>query len=329
MANNKAITFNRFYVQEFLDAARLKIGSVLPEVQAELVGQLIDNLKAEDDITNGIERLDIFDRIEDYPPTVAYDALQDIVEDFVNALSVMMEEERITEAMKIVNADFTGEAIAPELSPEPETVVQTEETIFNEITEPEEEIQGGEIIEAEETVTEEITEHQDITAGIVTEPEEQPAGKEIIRESISFEIFVTREVESMLQTHFADPGSPVESKLLFEFSDLVLGIPDLPPSDEIPRTMLRLMQVRQMLYPWRYELDTRATKIMDNLSENVRKFADLIKQFAAENEDLLHASLQNGKLTLQVPKYIREETVCFPSILRVRLKNISKRSATQ
>ena len=125
MIGNRVITFNRFYVLEFLETARVKIGNDLSADNAGMMIQLMDNLKTQDDITSGIETLareqgtgelsiflfDIFDRIEDYPPTVAYDALQDIVDDFVNAISVMLEEDKIVEAIKLVNAEFAARMV--------------------------------------------------------------------------------------------------------------------------------------------------------------------------------------------------------------------------
>ena len=49
---------------------------------------------------------DIFDRIEDYPPTLVYDALPEVVEDFVNGLSLMIEEEETWQAIQNVNRSF-------------------------------------------------------------------------------------------------------------------------------------------------------------------------------------------------------------------------------
>ena len=138
MTGNNAITFNRFYIMEFLQATGIRIRKQLPEEQAEVTGALVDNLRGLDDISTGIERLareqgtgelsiflfDIFDRVEDYPPSVAYDALQDIVEDFVNALAVMLEEKETIESLKLVNADFSEMETATEPVVEPEALAE-------------------------------------------------------------------------------------------------------------------------------------------------------------------------------------------------------------
>jgi len=295
MIGDRHITFNRFYVLEFLQAIRGKISEVLAPGHAELMTQFIDNLKSEDDIEYGIEKLareqgtgelsiflfDIVDRIEDYPPTVAFDALPDIAEDFVNVLSVMLEDESTVEALNIVNADLAGEAIAPER----QETVETEA-----VTEPEPVHDPGEF---------EVSTVK--SAGV--------------QEMISFESFVYREVDSLFVKFLGEFDSPVGTEKLQRFSELVLAIGELPPEAEIPKILLKLMQVRQMLFPWDYELDYKPSKIMSNLSQNARKFIDLIVTLSNENQLFILNSLENDQIILTKPAFMREEVPPEPTTI--------------
>ncbi len=296
MIGSREITFNRFYELEFLQTVRMRLSRELSAENAELMIQLIDHLRPHDDMTAGIEKLareqgtgelsiflfDIFDRIEDYPPTVAYDALQDIVEDFVSAVSVMLEEEITVEAIKIVNAEFAGDAIAPEIpkSTEPEI-----------IAEPQEEV--------------ELVEETDKSYPLT---DKEP-------DSIPFELFVAIEVEKMFKNYFDSTASSINSENLYKFSDIVLDIVELPTEGKVPQTLLKLMQVRQMLFPWRYELDYKASKIMTKLSENVKKFTDLIMQLSQENEEIVVNSLEDNRIVLQKTEFIREEVAADPTTI--------------
>jgi len=297
MIGSREITFNRFYVLEFLQTVGTRIPEELSGEQAEIMVQLIDNLINQDDVTAGIEKLarehgtgelsiflfDIFDRIEDYPPTVAYDALLDIVEDFVNAVGVMLEEAETVESLKLVNADFTGEAIAPE----------AEITKSPEIPVAEKEVPAEQAAKSVESL-------------IATEE---------IPENVPFESFVTLEVEKKLVDFFGKIDQPVSGDDLHVFSNLVLAADELPVKGDVPHTLLKLMQVRQMLLPWRYELETKSTNLMVNLAENINKFAGLIVQLAQENDQIILESLKNDRISLPKPRYIREEIPAEPTTI--------------
>ncbi len=305
MIGNREITFNRFYVLEFLQNAGDRIQKNMTGEHAEIMVQLIENLTVQDDITAGIEKLahehgtgelsiflfDIFDRIEDYPPTVAYDALQDIVEDFVNALGVMLEESETVDAIKAVNAVFAGAAVVPE----------TEAT---------------EVPAAEEVVPA-VTEDTGDTTEFAEQPPEpvEEAVKPAAPGSIPFEVFVEQEVHNLLKRLFNEMETNIDAAGLLKFNELVLTAEELPSEGNVPQTLLKLMQVRQTFFPWKYELATKASKIMASLTENVKKYAQLIEQLARENEALITSSLKNQRITLPEPKYVREEIPAEPTTI--------------
>ncbi len=296
MRGNREITFNRFYVLEFLQAVRKKISEEIAPGHAEIITQFIDSLHSEDDIENGIEKLareqgtgelsiflfDIVDRIEDYPPTVAYDALPDIVEDFVNAISVMLEDESTVEALKTVNAYLAGAAIAPEIQEPVEPTAVTE--------------------------SEPVPDRSEYSVVNTDRPAEVP-------EMISFESFVYREVNTLFAKYFSEIDAPVSTEKLQRFSELVLAIGELPAEGDIPKTLLKLMQVRQMLFPWDYELDYKASKIMSNLTENARKFIDLIATLSNENQQFILHSVENNQIILTKPTFMREEVPPEPATI--------------
>jgi chemotaxis protein histidine kinase CheA/CheY-like chemotaxis protein len=123
MVSKKNIDFRQFYIQEFLTSAAELVGDNLQDENRVHLKELLVNLRTGDEIGQGIEKLaqeqgsselsiylfDIIDRIGDYPPSMAYDALPDIVEDFVNATGLMIEESDTIEAVKKVNRRLKGE----------------------------------------------------------------------------------------------------------------------------------------------------------------------------------------------------------------------------
>jgi chemotaxis protein histidine kinase CheA/ActR/RegA family two-component response regulator len=148
MILQKNIDFKDFYIKEFFTLAQAKVVKNLPDKNATLLNKLLSNLDSESDTTNGIEKLaqergsselsiflfDIIDRIGDYPPTVAHDALPDIVDDFVNAAGIMLEESETIDAVKKVNTIYEGGT--KELAEEVSETVEKEEVVRVDESEP-------------------------------------------------------------------------------------------------------------------------------------------------------------------------------------------------
>jgi len=122
MLNKEVINFKNFYVIEFFKQVGEKIEQQFNQQNISLIHELIDHLNAEDDINIGIEKIakeqgsgelsiflfDIFDRIEDYPPSLVYDALPEVVDDFVSGLALMIDEDETRNAIKIINEQFAA-----------------------------------------------------------------------------------------------------------------------------------------------------------------------------------------------------------------------------
>jgi len=124
MLKTQKIDFNKFFLIEFFDRVCDSSKSRISGQEYDSVATLFSNLKAEDDITVGIETLarehstselsiflfDILERISDYPPILAYDSLPEISEDFVNTLKIMLEEDETLHAINRINSKYKSDA---------------------------------------------------------------------------------------------------------------------------------------------------------------------------------------------------------------------------
>jgi chemosensory pili system protein ChpA (sensor histidine kinase/response regulator) len=127
MVEKEKISFSKFYLHEFYNAVDQNAKTRFAEKPYNALSSLVSNLKSEDDYSSGVELLarehgtselsiflfDIIDRINEYPPTVVYDSMPEMVDDFVNTLEVMLEEKETLESLEKVNSSF-GEGIAVE-----------------------------------------------------------------------------------------------------------------------------------------------------------------------------------------------------------------------
>lgn len=140
MEKHTEINFSRFYLIEFFSNIAEQTGQKLKKEDAEKIFELLDHIKAQSDLVTGLEMLarehgtseltiflfDIMDRISDYPPTLVYDSLPEMAEDFVNTLIIMLEEEQTMEAIDKVNGKFR------ELSPTEEKEIESALTEIDE-----------------------------------------------------------------------------------------------------------------------------------------------------------------------------------------------------
>ena len=149
MSKNNVISFGEFYINEFFDQVRQRSREEYTEENFHMIDELFTNLSSQNEITDAISKLaeeraaselsiflfDIFDRAQDYPPTELVEALPEIAEDFVNGLTVMLEEdEEILNAIKKVNGHFKGEPTQEEI-PEIELTESVEKTAASDLEE--------------------------------------------------------------------------------------------------------------------------------------------------------------------------------------------------
>jgi len=135
MVNQEKVNFSQFYLHEFYDAVEQNAKTRFADKQFTALNSMITNLKSEKDDSSGIELLarehgtselsiflyDIMDRINEYPPTVVYDSMPEMVDDFVNTLEVMLEEESTIESLAKINSSF-GNAVSEDELERPEVV---------------------------------------------------------------------------------------------------------------------------------------------------------------------------------------------------------------
>lgn len=117
MSQDQKLNFSQFFLLEFFNRICEISQSKLSDDQYNTIEFLISNLKTEEEFAQGIEMLarehetselsiflfDIMDRIMDYPPTLVYDSLQEMAEDFVNTLDILFEETDTLETIKNIN----------------------------------------------------------------------------------------------------------------------------------------------------------------------------------------------------------------------------------
>jgi len=120
MVIQEKIKFSQFYLHEFYNAVEQNAKTKFAEKQYAALNKLISNLKSEREDSSGIELLarehgtselsiflyDIMDRINEYAPTVVYDSMPEMVDDFVNTMEVMLEEENTLESLIKINNSF-------------------------------------------------------------------------------------------------------------------------------------------------------------------------------------------------------------------------------
>ena len=149
MSKRDRISFSEFYIYEFFDHVREKTRETYDIENFQIIDELFTLLSEQEEITEGIGKLaqeqasgelsiflfDIFDRAQDYPPTELVDALPEIADDFVSGLSIILEEEGTTHAIKLVNNELKGSTaeVREEIPVEDTPIVQHKEKVEEEI----------------------------------------------------------------------------------------------------------------------------------------------------------------------------------------------------
>jgi len=149
MSKRDRISFSEFYIYEFFDHVRDKTRETYDIENFQIIDELFTLLSEQEEITEGIGKLaqeqasgelsiflfDIFDRAQDYPPTELVDALPEIADDFVSGLSIILEEEGTTHAIKLVNNELKGSTaeVREEIPVEDTSIVQHKEKVEEEI----------------------------------------------------------------------------------------------------------------------------------------------------------------------------------------------------
>lgn len=141
MVEQEKYSFSKFYLHEFYNAVDQNAKTRFAKNRYNALNSLINNLKSEKNYSAGIELLardhgtselsiflyDIMDRINDYPPTMVYDSMPEMVEDFINTLEVMLEDEKTLTSLEKVNSSFKDEVANSEIEPVTEYDVESQE----------------------------------------------------------------------------------------------------------------------------------------------------------------------------------------------------------
>jgi hypothetical protein len=282
MVNDKELTFNKFYILEFLLEVFRQVPDHLSGENSGIVRELIDHLKNKEDVTEGIETIareqgsgelsiflfDIVDRIDDYPPTVAYDALPDIVDDFISGLGLMMEEEETVTAIKNVNQQFRQEK-GEKVVPEPEEV--------------ESELPGEEIGTMEEKAE----------AG----PDES---------EIDFEEYYEIEFNQKIRDYLNSTAEQKIQSELYDFHELLIN--NLSTPVEEPETLVNLLSGLRTAMPWRSGISYDTNTIMKQEPALLKNYVENLGKLVKEDMNLITRSVSEGTIVLPEPEETDKDT---------------------
>ena len=298
MKSHEVLNFRNFYIAEFFAKVKEQIKKQLKQDNVAAVEDLINNLLAQDDVTTGIEKIaieqgsselsiflfDIFDRIEDYPPTLVYDALPEVVDDFVNGLGLMIEEGDTWEAIQNVNKSFE------------ESFQYTSEGEIKE-----------ELMESEESIWDK-------------EPEsvlQKPQKTEI--ETFPFEQFIELEYNDKIQNKLIDEFSDDEAAKFFYFSQIVRSNLNSDLSKDTPQELINLVNDLKKIFPWKIGQEYNASDVFKQLNQQMDDLVNNIVQLDKDYPDILKKSLDEGKIAqhevIREKKFVREEIPKQPTTI--------------
>jgi len=295
MITNKELTFTRFYTTEFLQEVLNKIPKNVSGDNAGLAAVLIRHLIKQEDVADGIELIareqgsgelsiflfDIVDRIEDYPPTVVYDALPDIVDDFVNGLDLMMEEEETVAAIKNVNQKFQDDS--GEVSEE--TVAEAEE-----IKEPAPVTDEADEIakEEEEVPVEEITGPPDV----IMEPEEP---------ELNFEQFFENEFMQKVSGRIDSDLDSIISSSVKSFCEVLLDNISTDFDPKISPTLADAIKSLRAALPWKTGNSYTASELVKDEAKLIDEYVAILKQLSENDPEIISNSVVQARLVLPEP----------------------------
>ena len=115
ITSTEAISFNVFYLNEFLNITLKKIEGKVADSHFKLLKNISTHLVQEDNIIEGLEKLarfqqtndlaiflfDMVERANDYGPKVVYNTLPDLAEDFLNLYSLMVEDDDCVKILRL------------------------------------------------------------------------------------------------------------------------------------------------------------------------------------------------------------------------------------
>ncbi len=336
MITSKELTFTRFYIMEFLQEVEQKIPQTVNEDRAGLARELIGYLIKQDDVADGIELIareqgsgelsiflfDIVDRIEDYPPTVAYDALPDIVEDFVSGLDLMLEEEETVAAIQKVNQRFREDLgeIADEKPVEMEPELETEA----------------------------VAEVVDESAGMDELPPEEAA--EPAEPDINFEQYFEREFFQKLSDQIDDTLDSDISSPAKSFMDILFENISNDPDSASPKSLLEALGKLRSALPWRTGDSYSPSALVANQPVLLTGILENLRILAERDQEIITTSVMQARLVIpeapvaeiveetpesdaeeepvqeftqeEIPRNQPQLTRFYPSILKARSRSI-------
>ncbi len=136
----KAISFNSFFIIEFMDRVLQKARSRFSTPMVEIIENLAAGLKSEDDPVLVLEKLaryqetndmsiflfDMLSRVEKIPPHQTMNHLDDMAEDFINLYALMVEDTEVMTTLELLTNELkkkqkkpTPEKEKPQAQPRP------------------------------------------------------------------------------------------------------------------------------------------------------------------------------------------------------------------
>ena len=290
MQDNILIDFNKFYLLEFFNNVKILSEKYLSNTDFRLINNLMDYLEAQKDMTEGLETLareqgtselsiflfDFIERMADYPPTLVYDSLLEMAEDFVNTARVMMEEGESRSAIEKVNMILSGEPVVEE----PEEVAE----------------QKIETAKEEELKPEEVTE-QKSEAAKEEELEPEPETETTLESEIAIEAQEEFSYFEYVNSEFAFVYNSYEKKIPLNYVDLLKDTcTDLPHSQNLPVEMARLFYAIECIFPWQYDMPYSIQSHGSKIERLIKDFFDHLDAFIETNKQIVKESIAKNQI---------------------------------
>ncbi len=120
ITSTEAISFNVFYLNEFLNITLKKIEGKVAKTHFEVLENISSYLVREENIVDGLEKLakfqqtndlaiflfDMVERANDYGPKIVYNTLPDLADDFLSLYALMVEDDECVDTLQKVVDSF-------------------------------------------------------------------------------------------------------------------------------------------------------------------------------------------------------------------------------
>jgi len=270
ITSSEAISFNLFYLMEFLNITLKKIEGKIADSHFKLLKNISTYLVKEETIVEGLEKLakyqqtndlaiflfDMIERANDYGPKIVYNTLPDLAEDFLNLYSLMVEDDDCVKTLQ--------------------KVVEMYETKFGNL---EKEKQLDEFMEMAKPALEKTT----------TEEKEN---------DISFKEFYLSE----LLEKVVEPGDKSEeNQNLLKVSGLLVNLTTIE-EDHSP-AVKKIAKSIESILPLE---GNPGSELYENLDSNAAKLASIVSDFQKNEKEEFNSILNSGEI---LPVIIEKQEV--------------------